>query len=62
MERLNFGKKKPKLNPFQRETSTSEARKRFMMKCLSGGFGDHARIKPKITLAPVPSLNKPEKS
>ena len=55
------GPRKPLLNPLQRKDSTREERKRFILKSASGGFGYGSRIKPKITLAPVPSLDKPEK-
>jgi hypothetical protein len=52
------GPKKPLLNPLQRKDSTPEERKRFILKSASGGFGYGSRVKPKITLAPVPSLEK----
>lgn len=55
------GPKKPLLNPLQRTDSTPEERKRFILKSAGGGFGYGSRPKPKVTLAPVPSLEKPEK-
>ena len=58
MERFSFGngsKKRPK-NALQNETSTAEDRKRFILKCASGGFARGGPAKNKVSLAPVSFL------
>lgn len=54
------GPRKPLRNPLQRENATLEEKKRFILKSAGNGFANGSRVKPKITLAPVPSLEKPE--
>lgn len=58
MQRITFGKGGRKLpkNALQNENATPEQRKRFILKCASGGFARGNNNKPKVTLAPVPSL------
>ena len=53
--------RKPLLNPMQRPDATLEQKKRFVLRSASGGGGYGTRKAPKVSLAPVPSLEKPEK-
>lgn len=55
MASFTFGKgssKRPK-NALQSEKSTAEDRKRFILKCASGGFARGGPNKNKVTLAPL---------
>lgn len=58
MDSFTFGKgrKKKLVNALQNEKSTAEERKRFILKCASGGFARGGPNKTKITLAPVSFL------
>lgn len=58
MGNFKFGKggnNRPK-NVLQSEKSTLEERKRFILKCASGGFAHGGPRKNKVSLAPVSFL------